>query len=122
MHESVSRWRQRAACRGSDPELFFPLSESGPATAQIWDAQQVCHACPVQWTCLSWALEHGVTDGIWGGSTVSERRAMLGELVVPPPSAWSAARSTVRSAARPRRRADREAEQPTKAGREQDSA
>lgn len=90
MRKSVSRWRQRAACQGHDPELFFPLSETGPAKVQIWNARQVCDACPVQRACLSWALQHGVTDGIWGGSTESERRAMLGQLTVPPQPAWSA--------------------------------
>jgi WhiB family transcriptional regulator, redox-sensing transcriptional regulator len=113
VHESVSRWRQRAACQGYDPELFFPFSETGPAKVEIWNAKQVCHACPVQWTCLSWALQHGVTDGIWGGSTGSERRAMLGELTVPLQSTWPAARCTARPAARPARPDD---------GRARDSA
>jgi WhiB family transcriptional regulator, redox-sensing transcriptional regulator len=70
-------WRDRAACRGTDPELFFPLSEEGSSWAQIWEAKQICHACPVQWSCLRWSLEHDATDGIWGGITASERRAML---------------------------------------------
>jgi len=78
-HDS-SQWRERAACRCADPELFFPVSETGPSRLQIWQAKQICHACPVQWMCLAWALQHSVTDGIWGGSTQSERRALLGHL------------------------------------------
>jgi len=78
-HDS-SQWRERAACRCADPELFLPVSETGPSRLQIWQAKQICHACPVQWMCLAWALQHSVTDGIWGGSTQSERRALLGHL------------------------------------------
>jgi WhiB family transcriptional regulator, redox-sensing transcriptional regulator len=71
-------WRDRAACGGTDAELFFPVSEIGPsAQQQILAARQICDACPVQWTCLVWSLFNGVTDGIWGGATESERRRLL---------------------------------------------
>ena len=80
MHDDRSQWRERAACRCPDPELFFPVSETGPSLLQILQAKQFCQACPVQWTCLTWALQNSVTDGIWGGSTASERRALLGDL------------------------------------------
>ena len=26
--------------------------------------------------CLAWALDHNVTDGVWGGTTADERRAI----------------------------------------------
>jgi RNA polymerase sigma factor (sigma-70 family) len=74
--DEPTTWRDEAACQGTDAELFFPLSEEGSSCAQILAAKQICHACPVQGSCLQWSLEHGATDGIWGGSTASERRAM----------------------------------------------
>jgi WhiB family redox-sensing transcriptional regulator len=80
VYDDSNQWRERAACRRVDPELFFPVSETGPSRLQIWQAQQICHACPVQRTCLAWALQNAVTEGIWGGSTQSERRALLGHL------------------------------------------
>lgn len=69
-------WRLDAACRHSDPELFFPVGTAGPALQQIDQAKQVCHACPVRAPCLGWALAHDPALGIWGGTTEDERRAL----------------------------------------------
>lgn len=79
MDHDSRRWRDRAACRGTDPDLFFPVSDAGPSRDQIWQAKQVCRACPVQWKCLTWALQNAVTAGIWGGTTERERQALLGD-------------------------------------------
>ena len=35
-------WRHHAACREVDPELFFPIGNTGPALLQIDEAKQVC--------------------------------------------------------------------------------
>ena len=40
-------WRHRAACRDEDPELFFPIGNTGPALLQIEEAKAVCRRCPV---------------------------------------------------------------------------
>jgi WhiB family transcriptional regulator, redox-sensing transcriptional regulator len=40
-------WRHRAACLEEDPELFFPIGETGPAREQIAEAKAVCVGCPV---------------------------------------------------------------------------
>jgi hypothetical protein len=40
-------WRHKAVCRDEDPELFFPVGNSGPALAQIADAKLVCNRCSV---------------------------------------------------------------------------
>lgn len=77
MYDDTREWMQRAACLCADPELFFPVSETGPSQLQISQAKQICHACPVQRMCLAWALQHSVTDGIWGGTTQGERHALL---------------------------------------------
>ncbi|HEY4701708.1 MAG TPA: WhiB family transcriptional regulator [Streptosporangiaceae bacterium] len=65
----------RGACRGVDPELFFPISARGRAVEQINSAKAVCGRCAVGGTCLSYALRT-MPDGIWGGTTREERIAM----------------------------------------------
>ncbi|GGL17061.1 transcriptional regulator WhiB [Sphaerisporangium melleum] len=69
-------WRHRAACRDVDPELFFPIGNTGPALMQIEEAKQVCRACPVSEPCLKWAIESGQDAGVWGGLSEDERRAL----------------------------------------------
>ena len=69
-------WRHRAACLDEDPELFFPIGNTGPALHQIEQAKTVCHRCPVVDTCLKWALESGQDAGVWGGLSEDERRAL----------------------------------------------
>jgi WhiB family transcriptional regulator, redox-sensing transcriptional regulator len=66
-------WHQAAACRFADPELFFPVSESGRAMEQIARAKAVCARCPVQGQCRAYALRARERHGIWGGMTESER-------------------------------------------------
>ena len=45
-------WRHRAACRDEDPELFFPIGNTGPALDQIEEARAVCQCCEVVETRL----------------------------------------------------------------------
>jgi WhiB family redox-sensing transcriptional regulator len=65
-------WRQRAACRGVDPDIFYPVSDEDAA-----DAKAICAQCPVQGACLEWALTRREHDGVWGGATERERRRII---------------------------------------------
>jgi len=69
-------WRHEAACRDEDPELFFPIGNTGPAISQIDEAKAVCRICPVVEPCLQWALDTGQDAGVWGGLSEDERRAL----------------------------------------------
>jgi WhiB family redox-sensing transcriptional regulator len=71
---SVVDWRSRGACRDEDPELFFPVGNSGPALLQIEQAKEVCRRCDVVDACLQWALDTGQDAGVCGGMSEDERR------------------------------------------------
>lgn len=60
-----------ALCAEVDPDLWFP--DRG---GRSLDAKRVCRRCPVAGPCLDYALEYPV-HGIWGGTTVEERRVLV---------------------------------------------
>lgn len=67
-------WREHAACRDLDTNLFFP-SGDGPGSAErIEQAKAVCAGCSVRSECLSFALTTRQDSGVWGGMTEEERR------------------------------------------------
>ena len=70
------QWRSVAACRSADPDLFFPISDSGPALEQAARAKAICATCRVQRECLAFALRTRQIHGIWGGTTEHERAAV----------------------------------------------
>lgn len=77
-NEQIGRrgWRALAECQNTDPELFFPTAESGPArTTQVAAAKAVCARCPVRAQCLTEALAR-IPYGIAGGLTEHERRTL----------------------------------------------
>jgi WhiB family redox-sensing transcriptional regulator len=65
-------WRQRGACRGLDPDIFYPTSDDDAG-----EAKSICASCTVREMCLEYALSNREADGIWGGATEKERRRML---------------------------------------------
>ena len=73
----VDDWRDRAVCRDTDPDLFFPVGTTGMALSQIETAKYVCEQCPARDECLEFALANRESEGIWGGATEKERRRIL---------------------------------------------
>ena len=69
-------WKEWAACRAINPDLFFPLGSTGEAVDQIVAAKQVCETCSVRRECLQFALETNQESGVWGGTSEDERRAI----------------------------------------------
>ena len=72
MQEQKLMWRQQAACRDSDTNVFFPDSDAdaGPALA-------ICAVCPVRIECLEYAVRIREPHGIWGGLNELERRRLI---------------------------------------------
>ncbi len=66
------QWRMLGACRGLDPEIFYPGEEDDPT-----EGKAVCASCGVQVACLEYALRYREKDGIWGGCTERERRRII---------------------------------------------
>ena len=69
-------WREHAACRDTDPDLFFPIGSTGPAVEQIARAKAICRTCEAQAPCLEFALATNQEAGVWGGTTEDERRRL----------------------------------------------
>ncbi|MFN2506809.1 MAG: WhiB family transcriptional regulator [Acidimicrobiales bacterium] len=69
-------WRERASCRLTNPDLFFPAGGTGVAIEQIEAAKAICQTCPVPDSCLQFALETNQEAGIWGGTTEDQRRRL----------------------------------------------
>ncbi|MCE2532295.1 MAG: WhiB family transcriptional regulator [Acidimicrobiia bacterium] len=73
---SQADWRTLAACRNTDPALFFPIGTTGPAVEQIQSAKAVCGQCPAREACLDFALSTRQDSGVWGGMTEDERHRL----------------------------------------------
>ena len=71
---TATNWRSAGACLSADPDLFFPISSTGPAERQIARAKMICAGCSVQRECLEFALSHKQIYGIWGGTTAEDRQ------------------------------------------------
>jgi len=64
-------WHQHGACRGADPNLFFPARGES-----VKEAKAVCARCPVRAECLEYALTNQEKFGVWGGLSERERRQL----------------------------------------------
>lgn len=75
----MTDFRELAACRALDPELFFPVGTPGARLydAQVAEAKAVCDRCPVRAECLDLALSAGLEHGVYGGLDGPERAALV---------------------------------------------
>jgi WhiB family transcriptional regulator, redox-sensing transcriptional regulator len=74
--DDVEDWRDDAACRDTDPDLFFPVGTTGPAIEQIEAAKAVCFQCDAREACLEFAIVSNQDSGVWGGTSEEERRVL----------------------------------------------
>jgi WhiB family redox-sensing transcriptional regulator len=72
MSRADMTWRNRGACNGLDPAVFFPESED-----HADEAKSICAECSVRVSCLEYALAVRERDGVWGGMTERERRRII---------------------------------------------
>ncbi len=70
-------WRQQANCKGRG-RLFYPADGENRDNRLIREAmaKELCADCPVVEPCLTFALDTFQMEGIWGGTTAYESRAL----------------------------------------------
>lgn len=66
-------WLDAGACKGADPELFFPVAVGVVGQRQAAVAQRICERCQVRRECFEFAMENRQMHGIWGGTTPEDR-------------------------------------------------
>jgi WhiB family transcriptional regulator, redox-sensing transcriptional regulator len=67
----TTHWMQRGACRLVTGVDFFPTEGAG-----VLIAQKVCAGCEVRGRCLDYALDEGISHGVWGGTSDRERQRL----------------------------------------------
>ena len=70
------QWLNQSRCLNEDPELFFPVGNTGPAVDQIEQAKSVCRQCTVTAECLEYAIKENQDTGVWGGLSEDERKSL----------------------------------------------
>jgi WhiB family redox-sensing transcriptional regulator len=63
---------ENAACRMSDPELFF-----SDRVRDIVAAKSICYGCPLIQSCAQWAIRFE-EFGVFGGLSAKERHLLRG--------------------------------------------
>lgn len=78
----IDEWKDRAACKGMDSDIFFPVKGRPTEAAEV-TAREACARCPVIRPCLDWALKHEV-DGFWAGTSPRDRYKLRKQLDIVP--------------------------------------
>lgn len=70
----------QALCQQTDPEIYYPDQAYRKVTQEMVNetivALDLCQACPIQPTCLQFAINNREAFGIWGGTMPHERDKM----------------------------------------------
>jgi len=62
-------WRDKAVCRGSSTETFYPNKGGSVSGAKLQ-----CYGCSVRTPCADFALKNTLRDGIFGGLSYTDRK------------------------------------------------
>lgn len=73
---SETRWKEKAACKDKDTNLFFATPKSDESIIAV----SICKSCPVRADCFYESIQFGY-DGIWGGSNADQRSAIIGVML-----------------------------------------
>lgn len=70
------KWREDAACKGVDPNIFVPSLGRGDGRNTYKEARTYCSQCSVVNDCLNYALKVNMEFGMFGGTTPRQRRSL----------------------------------------------
>jgi WhiB family redox-sensing transcriptional regulator len=79
---SEGLWQEKAACKGPQSAVFFPpsyLERKDEREERELRAKDICSGCPVQRSCLDYAIEIREPHGIWGGLNEVERKLVIAQ-------------------------------------------
>lgn len=74
--DRTRHWIKKAACRGMDPNKFFPVlgtKQTKKEKERQKEAKRICASCEVRKDCLVYALNNQIVHGTWGGMSERER-------------------------------------------------
>ena len=72
---------EKAACITADPDLFYPEGTKEQRGVATYKAKHICSGCAIAAQCLAEALAND-EEGIWGGTTEVERKAMKTKKII----------------------------------------
>lgn len=77
-------WMARGACAGQDPEIFHLERKYVLGSARyrkaLAHARSFCDGCEVRQACQDYGMSQ--PEGIWGGTTASQRRRKRGVRII----------------------------------------
>lgn len=75
-HRDATPDLRAAACKGADPDLFFPVNGELGADGhrRVAKAAAICAGCSVRARCYQLAAERGERWGVWGGVDFGDRK------------------------------------------------
>lgn len=87
---------KKAACKGEDITLFYPILPAGQHRKDVEIAKHLCEQCEVVKGCLEYSL-HYEPLGIWGGKSEVEREVLRQQRNIRLPEDRKASHSVRRS-------------------------
>jgi len=70
---NLPEWHDKAACKGANPEPFFPPVGHGKFATE---AKAICATCTVIKDCFDYGMDQRMEYGVWGGTTVRDRKKL----------------------------------------------
>lgn len=72
-----NRWFLEAACKGLDPDMFYPDEPTMWPEAEL--VKQLCDMCPVRTQCIDFSVTSKYEEQGWWGISPEDRRQLRRE-------------------------------------------